>query len=160
MEIATFWNEQHPLSAQSTELTNTLVPSSGHCATVEGELLRASNRIGYDWYNNGWGCNNWSGAVCFIQQHMSFLPINTDQRQLLTRELKYVYDYSHGEPCRLDYDGRTCEAVTNIQAIIVQGILDRDGAYHANNDDDMFNYQEHDYDYQNDNQIDDEEDEY
>lgn len=34
-----------------------LVPESGKCETLEGELLRAVSRIYYDYTNNGFGNN-------------------------------------------------------------------------------------------------------
>jgi hypothetical protein len=52
---------------------NALVPSEGPAKTVQGELLRAANKIYYDYYNNGFG-NNWSGAMKFIHQHLGHAP--------------------------------------------------------------------------------------
>jgi hypothetical protein len=144
-EIATFWNQEHPLSEQAQELFEKLVPMSGSCTTLQGELLRASTRIGYDWYNNGWGCNNWSGAVVFLREHLSDLPNKPEPKVIFEflKRLDYVHDYSHGEPCHFVYDGPNCEAVTKIHEIVVNAIL-------ANPDPipttlDMFDFQEGDY---------------
>jgi hypothetical protein len=123
-EIATFWNQEHPLSVKAQELFDTLVPTIGSCTTLQGELLRASTRIGYDWFNNGWGCNNWSGAVVFLRTHFSDLPIQPDATVLAEfhQRLNYVYDYSHGEPCVGDSDFADAY-VTKIHEIVVNAIL-------------------------------------
>lgn len=65
---ANIWNGNHPQSPLYTKLYEQLVPDNGQCDTVEGELLRAASKIGYDGCNNG-HCNNQSGAFNFIVQH-------------------------------------------------------------------------------------------
>jgi hypothetical protein len=144
MKIATFWNEDHPLSVQSQALGVALVPLEGNCTTLQGELFRASSRIGYDWFNNGWGCNNWSGAVRFIEHNIAKLPNRIDDELIpqLVRELNFVETYSHGEPCHCAAT-RATFAVTKIHEIIVNAILNNPTA--IPNTDDMFNYQEDDY---------------
>jgi hypothetical protein len=47
---ATSWQEQH------AELWELLVPSSGHAATVQGEVIRIAGRIAHEVEDNG-GCN-------------------------------------------------------------------------------------------------------
>ena len=42
-----------------------LMPSSGNCATVAVELVRAVCKLSHDFYNNGMG-NNTSGAVNYL----------------------------------------------------------------------------------------------
>lgn len=66
--MKTFWNRDHELSTESDRLSKSLMPATGNCETIEGELYRASSRIGYDYYNNGF-CNNWSGALAFLRKH-------------------------------------------------------------------------------------------
>ena len=143
--IKTFWDNNHPLSEQAQALSNKLISSYGHCDSLQGELLRAANKISYDWNNNGWGCNNWSGAVRFIQEKFKTLPHQPEQTvvEQLMKELDYVYDYSHGEPHNLKFGGRTCISVAKIQEIIVKAIF-------ANNDlientEDMYEYQEREF---------------
>jgi len=162
MEIATFWNEQHPLSKQAEVLYGELVPGSGNCETVEGELLRASSKIGYDWYNNGWSCNNWSGAVCFLKEHaVEILNLDKETAAKLNKSLDYVHEYSHGEPAsHLNYNSIPDIHVTCIHAIIVQGILSKEERTPNVDKLDMHDMCEHDYDYQNDNQMDDDEYDY
>lgn len=145
MEIATFWNKQHSLAEKAQTLYDQLVPGQGNCTTLQGEMIRASSKIGYDWYNNGWGCNNWSGAVCFIKENYHLFPNPPEKCFIdqLMKELDYVSEFSHGEPCDMNYGGRNCLAVTKIHEIIVNTIL-------ANpepiaNTDDMLKYTEADY---------------
>jgi hypothetical protein len=45
-----------------------LVPASGETGTVEGELIRASAKLYYDYYNNGM-CNNTSGPANFLTEY-------------------------------------------------------------------------------------------
>lgn len=125
MSVITFWGEDHPLSAKANELFEALVPDQGHCATLQGEMLRASTKISYDWFNNGWGCNNWSGAVVFIQKNYRLFPNQPDKEFVdeLMKCLDWVHSYSHGETCRLKYDAKACKTVTKIHEIIVNTIL-------------------------------------
>lgn len=143
-EIATFWNDKHTLAKKANELFEQLVPGSGKCDSVVGELLRASTRIGYDWFNNGWGCNNWSGAVQFIREYQDHLPLGLEVALKLDLELDFVYEFSHGEPAPHNQD-RATAAVTTIHEIIVQGILDTSPVDWANNTVDMYELSEEDY---------------
>jgi hypothetical protein len=122
--IPNFWDKTHPLSQQSEELFQELVPISGNCQTLQGELLRAASKIGYDWYNNGWGCNNWSGAVIFLRDYIADLPImhpdaKSDEFHNALRE---VHDFSHGEPAVIS-DDRADQLVTTIQEYVVSKIM-------------------------------------
>lgn len=121
-ELQTFWNNKHPLSAKAEELFKALVPREGHCTTLQGELLRASTKIGYDWFNNGWGWNNWSGAVVFLAQNFSKLPNQPSEESLkvFNDNLHKAHYQSHGEPCDSEYD----EVVTLIHGIVVQALID------------------------------------
>jgi hypothetical protein len=146
MSIPTFWGADHPLSAKANELYDVLVPMDGNCGSLQGELLRASTRISYDWFNNGWGCNNWSGAVIFIRKFFSELPVQPSEEILakLKHELSYVIEYSHGERAPRNEE-RAEEAVTIIHEIIVQGLIDNPDL--ILNTRDMFDFQERDSDY-------------
>lgn len=143
-ELANFWNKTHPLSTQYQEFTDKLVPGSGNCDTLQGELMRAASRIGYDWYNNGWGCNNWSGAVQFIGTRFEELP-NKPSAEILKQLyacLTEVSHYSHGEPCHIS-DEKADVLVTKIVEIVTQGLIDNPTM--IPNAEDMFGYQEPDY---------------
>jgi hypothetical protein len=63
----TYWNHSGKYQALSDKLMDELVPSQGKADTFGGELLRASGRIYYDAYNNGF-LNNTSGALNFLQE--------------------------------------------------------------------------------------------
>lgn len=120
-----FWDETHPLTEANTRLFNELVPSSGKCDTLQGECLRAASKISYDWYNNGWGCNNWSGAVVFLLRNGQVLASQRTEREraAFVQALSDVRYYSHGERATIS-DERADELVTTIQAFVVQTILD------------------------------------
>jgi hypothetical protein len=45
--------DKKTLDKQSQKHFNKLVPREGHCKTVEGEMLRAINKIIYRFYNDG-----------------------------------------------------------------------------------------------------------
>ena len=123
--IQNFWDQTHPLSAKAEELYQELVPTMGNCETLQGELLRASSKISYDWYNNGWGCNNWSGAVIFLRDHIADLPITLGEEkpaQDFHAALREVHGYSHGEPADIS-NTRADRLVTDIHNYVVRKIL-------------------------------------
>jgi hypothetical protein len=143
-EIPNFWDKTHPLSEKAEALFEQLVPSSGNCTTLQGELLRASSKIGYDWYNNGWGCNNWSGAVIFLRDHIADLPAMAPDAKSdeFHNALREVHEFSHGEPADIS-DYRADVLVTAIHEYVVKKIL-------ANpepipNDKDMWDFGEPDF---------------
>jgi len=85
------WGCPNELRAQYDKLSDELIPDMGKCETVNGELLRAANKICWDYFNNGWGCNNWSGAVIYLFRRLCL-------DQAVCDALSHVYGYSHGEP--------------------------------------------------------------
>ena len=123
-DIPNFWDKTHRLSAQADQLFEELVPPVGMCNTVQGELLRASSKIGYDWYNNGWGCNNWSGAVRFLQEYTDTMPVQGTSQQIkeFYSALRQVYEYSHGEPVDIG-DSTADRLVTTIHEYVVTCVL-------------------------------------
>lgn len=72
-----FWNQDHPLSKDLSRLWDQYVPAAGATAYVETELLRAANRLIYDWYNNGW-MNNKTAELEFLQSHELFSAITIE----------------------------------------------------------------------------------
>lgn len=142
--IKNFWDKSHDLSAIADEKFKALVPGVGQCETLQGELLRASSKIGYDWYNNGWGCNNWSGAVVFIQKKFRELPVqpSDDRVKELAKQLRFVSNFSHGEPFYAT-DADADKAVTAIHEIIVQALIDNPEP--VANTIDMHEFREPDY---------------
>lgn len=142
-----FWDQNHPLAADNTRLYDELVPSSGNCPTLQGEMMRAAGKIGYDWYNNGWGCNNWSGAVVFLVKHADEISQKRTEveKAEFHKALSVAHDYSHGERCNIS-DERADVVVTAITTYIVQGVLDNPTP--IANTRDMYDYSEkaaHDY---------------
>lgn len=134
-----FWNETHPLSAACTALTEELVPSEGNCATIEGEILRAANRITYDWYNNGFGCNNWSGAIYFLEEYLP-MPKELEDHVVLLMKL------STGAPVPYGADKDITLAVEALMERAVQYVMAFKGAYHENTEDlDLFDFSSPDY---------------
>jgi len=73
-----FWNNDHELSAEFSRIWEQYIPMKGATEYTETELLRAANRIIYDWYNNGWGVNNKTAELEFLQEHGLFERISPD----------------------------------------------------------------------------------
>lgn len=144
-----FWDHTHSLAAEYDRLSDTLVPGSGKCDTMQGELIRAASRIGYDWYNNGWGCNNWSGSVVFLGRFADdFAQKRTDaEKAAFKKALKGVHDYSHGEPVDIS-DEKADELVTTVVAYVVQNLVDNPAP--VANTRDMFDFQEPAYEGEDD----------
>ncbi len=63
----TYWNKNGTYQADYDRLLD-LMPMSGKCETVAGEMIRAVSKLGHELYNNGMG-NNSSGAVNFLLNH-------------------------------------------------------------------------------------------
>jgi len=136
-----FWDNDHPLAADYQRLYDELVPSSGNCATMQGEMIRAAGKIGYDWYNNGWGCNNWSGAVVFLRKFSDeFAQKRTEvEKAEFRKALSIAHGYSHGERCNIA-DEKADAVVTTIIAYVVQGVLDNSAP--VANTRDMYDFSE------------------
>lgn len=120
-----FWDNTHPLATDNLRLYQELVPSSGNCPTMQGECMRASGKIAYDWYNNGWGCNNWSGAVVFLRNHLEKLADHRTPAEFnaFNRALSRAHNFSHGERADIS-DELADETVTAIVAFVTQCVLD------------------------------------
>lgn len=67
-EIQNFWDRTHPLTPLVDRLEEKFIPPDGATKFVESELLRASSRLHYDYYNNGFG-NNMSQAIAYIEKY-------------------------------------------------------------------------------------------
>lgn len=137
LDCPNFWSGTHPLSAKQTALFEELIPSIGTCETIEGEMLRAASRIHYDLFNNGWGCNNWSGAVMYLATYAPTYAPSLDLNLL-----NKVHEYSHGEPSPAkSLSEKYYKIVTDIVEAIVTDISET----RTPNDVDMFDLQEDDY---------------
>jgi hypothetical protein len=81
----TYWNGNGLYQQEYDQMVNDLVPASGKCDTLAGEMIRAVSRLGYDFYNNGMG-NNTSGALNFLESQGV-----TDSDTFAT-----IYEYTRG----------------------------------------------------------------
>jgi hypothetical protein len=151
-KLATFWGGDHQLSKASDAISDNLMPMSGNCASLQGELFRASTRISYDWFNNGWGCNNWSGAVVFLQKFFGKLPVQPSAETLadLDKNLAFVYNFSHGERTSCLNEDDADAAVTRIHEVIVQALVNNPKL--IPNTCNMFDFQEKDAPYEEDDE--------
>jgi hypothetical protein len=69
------------VGARHEELWNLLVPSSGACATVQGEVIRISGRIADEWFRNGgvnWDRDYAAMARAFLAHVSSHHPLAPD----------------------------------------------------------------------------------
>jgi hypothetical protein len=138
MSYASFWNRTHPLSETQHALYDTLVPVSGKCKTLEGELLRAASRIGYDYCNNGFG-NNWSGALNLLDEHLDiprkvYAALKPYARGKVRSRARATYD--ENDPVQV--------AIDKLMALVVTEVVTHNGNYRPNPCD-MFDLQEKSY---------------
>ncbi len=66
--MGSYWNHDGRHQRTYLKLHAKLVPASGRCDTLEGEMLRAASKLYHEAYNNGWG-NNLSGPANFLRKH-------------------------------------------------------------------------------------------
>jgi hypothetical protein len=92
-----FWDRTHPRNHAWESQWEALVPDSGRCGTMEGELMRAASRIHYDFYNNGFG-NNWSGALNYLDRYLGLPRPMREELARWSRGRVYPrHDYGDGE---------------------------------------------------------------
>ena len=129
--LNTYWGSKGTYQADYDRLVK-LMPASGNCNTIAGELIRSATRLTYDFYNNGMG-NNTSGAANFLKEKGAI-----DRRTYET-----VYDYTRGRT----YNG--CYGEDTLHVTIV-AVMDQTIAYilanpeleFALNTEDMFDYED------------------
>ena len=131
----TYWNStgKHQEVYQATLID--LMPPSGPASTVEGEMLRASTKLYYDYYNNGF-CNNTSGASNYLKICNSAFKLDIAKELLVISNENNTGGYTSA---KLEVE---LEAVANA---VIEYIIARNGAYTPHTDD-MFNYQDNDFD--------------
>jgi hypothetical protein len=118
------------LTARYDALYEKLVPISGKCATVEGEVLRAASRLGYRWYNDGdkffedYGCETAGAAATYLRN--SQVP-----------ELKKLIDSISKKfiPRNKEGDKKYGAFIDKVMAAVVEWVESKDGKY-SNNDKD------------------------
>ena len=145
----TYWNHQGKFQAAYDELVN-LMPASGKSDTVAGELVRSISRIGYQFYNNGMG-NNVSGAVNFLRDKGAIDPDTYDT----------IYEYSRGRVYNGHYNGDAIQvAVERATDMTLEFITRNPVLLTMSNEQDMFDFEEPELYYDEDDYYDEEEDEY
>lgn len=73
--------EGETVGAKHEYLWNLLVPSSGACKTVQGEVIRASGRIAGEWFRNGganWDRDYTAMAEAFVSHVFSHTALGSD----------------------------------------------------------------------------------
>ena len=129
-----YWNNQGTHQADYARLGEALIPDMGNANTVAGEMMRCATRLSHDFYNNGMG-NNTSGAINFLLAKGAI-----DKQTHAT-----IHEYTRG----LLYDGRyegdaMQVAVEHMIDSVVLHILANPALTTAPNSEDMFDYEEED----------------
>jgi hypothetical protein len=128
----TYWNDKGKYQSDYANLWE-LVPSSGKCDTLAGEMIRAATRLCYDFYNNGMG-NNTSGAIRFLESKCVFSN-NLDIFQT-------IYEYTRGRLYHGGYNGDQLQlAIEKMIDLTIEKIKELD-AESISNEEDMFDYEE------------------
>lgn len=63
-----YWDNTGKYETEAAALQE-LVPLNGQCVTFKGEIWRATAKIYWDYYNNGFG-NNWESPAAFLLDHI------------------------------------------------------------------------------------------
>lgn len=127
----TYWNHSGKFQKEFDEIIK-LMPLMGASDVLAGELIRAANRLAYDFYNNGMG-NNTSGAVNFLQHHSAISEENYDIIHPWTTGRIYNGRYN-GDPLQVAIEGMIDSTV--------QMIVRNPQLMTMANEDDIFNYQD------------------
>jgi hypothetical protein len=72
-----YWAGRGRYQKEWDTLYEKLVPSSGPCATVAGEAIRAASKLCYEMNNNGWG-NNVSGPYFYLSEFFDTFDVDFD----------------------------------------------------------------------------------
>jgi hypothetical protein len=128
----TYWDQKGKFQAEYNRMSAELMPASGACDTVAGELIRSVSRLGYDFYNNGMG-NNTSGAVNFLRKKGAIDP----------ETYRSIYPYTTGALYRGDYNGDALQvAIERAVDMTVEMILRNPQLMSMPNLEDLFDYQD------------------
>ena len=140
-----YWNKKGAHQADFDRLCDELIPDVGKADTVAGEILRAATRLAHDFYNNGMG-NNTSGAANFLLK-----------KGVMDHEAhSIIYYYTRGTLYDGRYKGDSFQvAIERVIDFAVEMILANPDLTTKANDEDMFDYEDPDEVYE-----DDEDDEY
>lgn len=131
-----YWHDSGKYQEKFSVLFNRHVPPSGKSNTVAGELVRAANKLTYDFYNNGMG-NNTSGAINFLHRH-SAIDYDT---------YKTIHYYTTGRIYKGDYgEDKLHKAMVTMMDKTIETILGNPMLEATPNSQDMFDYEDKDYD--------------
>lgn len=131
----TYWSSAGKYQRNFDELIK-LMPMTGKADTVAGELIRAANRLSYDFYNNGMG-NNTSGAVNFLNKYGVF-----DDHQDVFETIHYM---STGRIYDGSYDGDPLQvAIEKSVDLTIERILKDPGLQRDSNHLDMLDFSDPD----------------
>jgi len=127
----TYWSNTGKYQVDYDRLVN-LVPMSGNCTTIAGEMIRAVTRLAHELYNNGMG-NNSSGAVNFLSQHDA-IDVDT---------LHTIHPMTMGRHYNGAYNGDSFQkAIESAVDQTVHHILQNPELETAINTKDMFSYED------------------
>jgi hypothetical protein len=87
-----YMSNQGTYEAEANELQK-LVPGSGNCKTLKGEIWRAATKIYYDYFNNGFG-NFWAEPAAYLMTNVE-LPIRVKQ---------ILFEHANGNIANDNYD--------------------------------------------------------
>jgi hypothetical protein len=133
----TYWARNGKYQAEYDRLIE-LMPSMGKADTVAGELIRATSKLGYDFYNNGMG-NNTSGAIHFLAESGVFPECHGDDT------FTTVYEYTRGRIYNGAYNGDSLHrAIERTTDRTIEFILAHPELETAPNDTDMHDLAEDD----------------
>ena len=120
------------MSATFERIFEELVPDSGKCDTVAGEMIRAAGRLRHDFYNNGMG-NNTSGALKFLRE-----------KSAIDRELfEYVLPYTTGRVYSGNYKNDLFHiAIDRIVEMTTKMVTFNPQLMTMKNTEDMFDYED------------------
>ena len=111
---------QEPLKSRNEALWDKLVPSSGPSKFVEGEMLRAMNRLVYRWYNDGDKFFEGYGAETAGPAH-SFLVNSSQINREEQRKLESLFDAVVGTYGDEEYE-KMLNQVAEIILSYIEGI--------------------------------------
>lgn len=114
------------LESRNDALYDTLVPSSGNADTIEGEMLRAINRIVYRYYNDGDEYHTGYGTETAGPAHSFLVNANHPLRSLVSALFKKGTNYE--------------QTIKDVLDAILDHIESRQGKYTPNSED-MFDYE-------------------
>lgn len=120
------------LEARWEKLWKQLVPSMGHCETLEGETMRAFGKLRYRYFNDGdyffrgYGCETAGPAHAFL---VDISPVRRELRPIF-KEMENASDEAYED------------GLKKALKVIVRHVVSKKGSY-TPSDYDMFECQPH-----------------